>query len=60
MGEHERPVELEHVELDQVAAELDRERERGDRVLGRERRGAAVADPQQGSRPSLGVSSITL
>jgi hypothetical protein len=47
MGEHEIPVELQHVELDQVTPELDRERERRDRVLGRKRSGTAVTDPQQ-------------
>ena len=47
MREHQRAVELEHVELDQVAAELDRRRERFERVLGSERRRASMADPQQ-------------
>src|SRR4249920_2460064 len=47
MRQDEPPVQLDHVELDEVAAELDRKLERGDGVLRRERRGAAVADPQQ-------------
>src|SRR5436190_17884056 len=47
MGEDKRSVELEYVELDQVAAELQRERERRDRVLRRERSRTAVPDPQQ-------------
>jgi hypothetical protein len=46
MGEDERPLDVEHVQLDQVAAELQGDGERLDRVLGRERGGAAMADPQ--------------
>ncbi len=43
--EREDPVPAaDDVELDHVDAELDGERERLERVLGRERRGAAMAD----------------
>ena len=46
--EDERPVgEVEDVELQHVAAELHRELERRERVLGRERGGAAVADARE-------------
>ena len=52
VGDHERPVvQLEHVELDQVAAQLDRPDERAQRVLGLEGGGALVADAQ---RPAVG------
>src|SRR5437763_7444965 len=45
MREHERPVlQIEDVELEHVATELNRELERAQRVLGRERRGTAVPD----------------
>src|SRR6185437_1409398 len=44
--DHERAVDLVDVELDEVATELDRERDRLERVLRRERRRAAMADPQ--------------
>ena len=44
--EHERPVrEVEHVELDRVDTACERGLERAQRVLGRDRRRAAVADP---------------
>src|SRR6266516_3621960 len=46
MGEDERAVQLEHVDLDEVAAELHRECERRDRVLGCQCRRAAMADPE--------------
>jgi hypothetical protein len=43
--EDERPVdEIEDVEFEHVAAELDRKLERAKCVLGRERRRAAVTD----------------
>ena len=44
VGKDERAVQLEHVDLDEVAAELHRKGERGDRVLGRQRRGTTMAD----------------
>ena len=55
MGQHERPVvQLEDVELDQVAAELDRPGERAQRVLGLEGRSTLVADAQRpGASPQL-------
>ena len=43
----ERLAERVDVELDQVAAELDREPDRLERVLGSERGRAAMADPQR-------------
>ena len=47
VGEDERaPAEVEHVELDQVDPCRDRSAERAQRVLRRERRGAAVPDPE--------------
>src|SRR5204863_3395409 len=52
----ERSIALgENVELEHVAAELDRERERLGRVLGRERRRAAMADAREaaGRTPQL-------
>src|SRR5436190_6227896 len=52
MGEDERSVELEDIELDQVAAEFQRERERGDRVLGRQRSRTSVPDPQRAPFPA--------
>ena len=46
--EHERPVhEVENVELEHVAAELDRKLESAQRVLRRERRRAAVTDTRE-------------
>ena len=51
MREHERTVdEVEHVELEHVAAELDRELEGRERVLGRERGGTAMADARKLAR----------
>ena len=51
MREHERPVdEVEHVELEHVAPELDRELERRERVLGRERGRTAMADARELAR----------
>ena len=48
--EHERPVrEVEHVELDRVDTARERGLERPQRVLGRDRGGAAVADADQRS-----------
>src|SRR5689334_18574285 len=47
MSEDERAVvEVEDVELDEVHAQLDCLPERSQRVLGRQRSAAAVADPQ--------------
>ena len=47
VGEHERAVgEVEHVELDEVDIELHGAAEGRQRVLGLERRGAAMTDPQ--------------
>src|SRR5438094_1985533 len=46
VGEDERAVQLEHVDLHQVAAELHRECKRGDRILGCQRRRATVADTE--------------
>ena len=46
MDEHERAVDVVHVELDEIAAELEREAQRLDRVLRRERGRAAMTDPQ--------------
>ena len=49
MRKDERPVgEIENVELQHVAPELDRELERPQRVLRRKRRSAAVADAGPG------------
>ena len=48
VSEHERTAgEVEHVELDRVDTVRKRHLERTQRVLGRERRGAAVPDPDQ-------------
>ena len=48
MCKHERAVgEVEHVELDQVDAELDGPPERPERVLGLERGGSLVADDER-------------
>ena len=48
MREHERAAdEVEHVELDRVDAARERGLERAQRVLGRERSRAAVADADQ-------------
>ena len=47
MGENESSAELDNVELDEVAAEPQRKRERGDRVLRGERSGAPSSDSQQ-------------
>ena len=60
MGQHQRPVvQLEDVELDQVAAELHRPGERAQRVLGRERRSALVADAQRpGASPQLHLLNV--
>src|SRR5215210_2803311 len=45
MGEHERSVgDVEDVELEHVAAQLDRQLQRAQCVLGRKRRGASMAD----------------
>src|SRR5205085_12598670 len=47
MRDRQRPVgQLEHVELDEVDAEVDRGLESSDRVLRGERRRAAVADAE--------------
>src|SRR5207249_5865895 len=43
----EGAVEVDHVELDEVAAQLERKRERANRVLGRKCRSAPVPDPQR-------------
>src|SRR6188508_3041172 len=51
----ERLAERVDVELDQVAAELDRETDRLERVLGRECGRAAMADPQ---RPAVTPSEL--
>ena len=49
MREDERASpEIEHVELDEVDAEVDGGAEGAERVLGREARSAPVADPQDG------------
>ena len=56
-GEDKCPVELDHVELDEIAAALDRERERLGCVLGRERGRAPMADPA--AAPSRRRRSIT-
>ena len=45
VGEHELAVPRSHVELDHVDADLARGVERGERVRGGERAGAAVPDP---------------
>ena len=48
MRQHERPVvQLEDVELDEVASELHRAGERSQRVLGLEGRSTLVADAQR-------------
>src|SRR5581483_12489013 len=48
MGEDERPVvQVEHVELDEVAAELHRAPDRPQRVLRLQRGGALVADSKR-------------
>ena len=49
--EHERPVvQVEDVELDQVAAQLDAAPQGAQGVLGLERGGALVADPERAAR----------
>ena len=60
MGQHERPVvQLEDVELDQVAAELDRAGERAQRVLRLEGGSALVADAQRpGASPQLHLLNV--
>ena len=51
VGEHDRPVDKrEDVELEHVAAELDGQLQRFERVLGRECRSAAVADAREPAR----------
>ena len=53
VGEHERAVvEVEDVELDEVDADFDRAPKRSNGVLGPERRGAAMADPQHAGAAS--------
>ena len=50
MREHERPVvQVEDIELDQVAPALHPPPERPQGVLGLERGGALVADPEEGA-----------
>ena len=59
MGEDERSArKVEHVELDQVDAVLDRGAKGAERVLGREMGRAAMTDPEHGA-PGLRRSSIT-
>ena len=54
--EHERPaLEVENVELDQVDAHLDRRPERAKRVLGSERRRAAMTDAQHAAGRAVQV-----
>ena len=48
MGDHERPVrQVEDVELDRVYPRRERHLEGSQRILRRDRRGAAVADLEQ-------------
>ena len=46
-------LRLDHVELDEVDARLERSTERRERVLGGERRGAPVSDPQRAALSPL-------
>src|SRR5207248_9276116 len=54
--------ELDHVELDEVDPAANRRLERPQRVLGLERRGAAVPDPKDAPfrAPAKGVQAVRL
>ena len=61
MRQHERPVlQVEHVELDQVDAHLDRRAKRAQRVLGRERRRTAMADPEHATLRTVQLDHVAL